>query len=161
MSRDGHAPPRACSLPLRPRSRLRSLRPAVREPPRAEDAPPSWTGCSLGRKASQTESPKLSATRDRRGESKQAGIGGGGRELAEGVMAAVVVVTCPGGPPCHFRSRALSALAASDGGETPRQQRRWRRLRPHGFSLVRAAAVRSATEPDPTGRGSRTLGRRQ
>lgn len=71
------------------------------------------------------------------------------------------VVTCPEGPPCHFRSRALSALAASDGGETPRQQRRWRRLRSRGFSLVRAAAVRSAAEPDPTGRGSRTSGWRQ
>lgn len=89
------------------------------------------------------------------GEAKQAGIGGGGRELAEGVMAAAVVVTCSGGPPRRFRSRALSALAASDGGETPRQQRRWRRLRPQGFSLLRAAAVRSAAEADPTGRASR------
>lgn len=43
-SRDSHAPPRARSRPLRPPSRLRSLRPAVREPPRAEDAPPILTG---------------------------------------------------------------------------------------------------------------------
>ncbi|MEJ1286087.1 general transcription factor II H polypeptide 1 [Cricetulus griseus] len=71
---------------------------------------------------------------------------GVGLELAEGVMAAAPAVTCPGGPPYYFRSRALGALAASDGGETPRQQRRWRRLRPLGFGLVLAAAVKSAVE---------------
>ncbi|KAK7800825.1 hypothetical protein U0070_008015 [Myodes glareolus] len=76
-------------------------------------------------------------------------------------MAAAPAVTCPGGPPWNFRSRALSALAASDGGETPRQQRRWRRLRRLGFSLAPAAAVRSAAELNLTGRGSRSPGRRQ
>lgn len=50
---------------------------------------------------------------------KQAGTGGGGRELAEGVMAAALSVTCPAGPPWYFRSRVLRVLAASDGGETP------------------------------------------
>lgn len=86
---------------------------------------------------------------------------GVGLELAEGVMAAAPAVTCPGGPPYYFRSRALGALAASDGGETPRQQRRWRRLRPLGFGLVLAAAVKSAVELNVTGRGSRSPGRRQ
>lgn len=153
-------------LPARapsPSGRCRDYAPCglqSRESLQAKDAPPIRIGCSLGRKAKQTESPKLFATRDRRGETKPAGIGGGGRELAEGVMAAARAVTWPGGPPSHFRSRAFSALAASDGGETPRQQRRWRRLRPLGFTLGCAAAVRSAAEPDPTGRGSRTPGRR-
>ncbi|XP_029418737.1 uncharacterized protein LOC115070131 [Nannospalax galili] len=91
--------------------------------------------------AGRAESPEAFATRDQREETKQAGIGGGGRVLAKVSWRPHSVVTCPRGPPRHFRSRAHRALAASDGGEIPQPQRLWRRLRPRGFSRVPAATL--------------------
>lgn len=82
---------------------------------------------------------------------KQAGTGGGGRERAEGVMAAALWVTCPAGPPRHFRSRAP---------QSPRSQR-WRRDPPVTEAVATAAAPgfqrlpgsvskkRGGTRPDP------------
>lgn len=118
-------------------SRFRSLRPAVWEPPRADDAPRSRTGCSLGRKASQAESPKLSAARDWRRRSETGG-NRWGRAGASG--------RCHGGRGGgHVLRRPAPAFPVTCP-QRPRSQR-WRRDPPATEAVATAAAA--GVQPPP------------
>lgn len=150
-SRDGYAPPCAWSHPLRSRLQLRSLPPAVGGSPQAEDTPLTGTGGALSQMGVTDRIPEIFAARNRREETKQAGTGGGGRELTEGVMAAALWG--------HVLCRPAFVLPVTCL-QRPRSQR-WRRDPPVTEAVATAAATGfqplpgsssklSGNQPEPT-----------
>lgn len=137
--------------PLRPRLQLRSLPPAVGGSPQAEDTPLTGIGGALSQMGVTDRIPEIFTARNRREETKQAGTGGGGRELTEGVMAAALWD--------HVSRRPAFVLPVTCP-QRPRSQR-WRRDPPVTEAVATAAATGfqplpssssklNGSRPDPT-----------
>ena len=148
----GHAPACAWTHPLRPPSQLRSLRPAVLGPLQVEDKTSIRSQGALGQKGEPARIPGHFTAGSRQEELKQAGTGGEGRELAEGVMAAVLWDHVPRGPALVL---PVTCLQSS-------RSQRWRRDPPvteavaeapeaSGFQplLGSVSKKRSGARPDP------------